>query len=59
MRLGFSKLLTRKEKDEVLDLLDKKLKYRFAIDNKIPSGTKIVEIFEKTYDDVYWFYHGC
>lgn len=57
-RLGLSKLLSKKEQDEVSNLLDKKLEYYITIHNKFPTGREIVSIFEKTYDDVYWFYHG-
>ena len=56
-RLGFSSILNEKEKDEVSNILDLKMKYHFETHNKLPTGDEIVMMFEKTYDDIIFFYH--
>lgn len=57
-RLGLSSLLNEKERGEVHDILDKKMIYHFEQNHRLPTGQEIMWIFERTYDDVYNFYHG-
>lgn len=56
-RLGFSSILDGKEKDEVSNILDLKMKHHLETYNKLPTGDEIVTLFEKTYDDIIFFYH--
>ena len=57
-RLGLSSLLNEKERAEVSDILDKKMLYYFEQNHRLPTGHEIMLMFERTYDDVYNFYHG-
>jgi hypothetical protein len=57
-RLGLSSLLNKKERAEVSDILDKKMLYHFEQNQRLPTGYEIMWMFERTYDDVYNFYHG-
>lgn len=57
-RLGLSSLLNEKERAEVSDILDKKMLYYFEQNQRLPNGHEIMWMFEKTYDDIYFFYHG-
>ncbi len=58
LRLGLSSLLNDKERGEVSDILDKKMLYYFEQHQRLPTGHEIMMMFERTYDDVYNFYHG-
>ena len=56
-RLGFSSILNKKEKGEVSNILDLKMKHHLETHNKLPTGDEIVMMFEKTYNDITFFYH--
>ena len=57
-RLSLSSLLNEKERGEVSNILDKKMIYYFEQNQRLPDGYEIMWMFERTYDDVYNFYHG-
>ena len=57
-RLGLSNLLSDKEKKEVSDITYEKIEYIIKTENRFPNGDEIMQMFEKTYDDIYRFYHG-
>ena len=57
MRLGFSSVLSEKERTEVSNILDLKMDYYLEQNKRLPTGHEIMQMFEKTYDDIYWFYH--
>lgn len=56
-RLGFSSILNGKEKGEVSNILDLKMKHHLETHDKLPTGNEIIMMFEKTYDDIIFFYH--